>query len=574
MVGIVAILGPLGNTPYFYALWALLVTVFSLVLFWGRYRSVLVMFKPTLANIVAALAFIFFAVVFAGTLFKSLDNVAFVLPDRQGPNGGVSLFTFLTYGGNDLGDMWKSLLLPSANIAEFSGRLGMTDYVGLLTFLALPFVLRNFGSREARAFAILAAALFALSRGGLLASLAFYFPGMHLFRHIGFLTVIFKLLLLVLAGYGLEGLVRSFRAGTLFINSNKQTLILAVLAIILYFDLNVGGQPWAEALGAPPPVSSNGAPVVVHSIIYPLLRAGMLLALVCSLWNWRRTQSSVSSSRNLVICALLACVAGDCALFQIDMVALLQPEAKRIEFPAEKPDTAPSRSDQIAPIMRIKYQAWQKAQGSDYQIALSSALQWDPLMPHFRTDWFPSNVLSLLEVLKRGNTNDLKALCVPKFRLVSQAIRVSSDEDALALLSSQTGWDDRVILTDPGNEGSSSANPVPMPPGTTLTLEYFSADSLSVHVLNASTNAIWLVYSDAYDRGWHATVNNKSAPVWKAYAAFKAIRVEPGDNHVRLDYHRPIWSTFLTVLASAAGLAAAVGLGTLAWLTIKEITAG
>ncbi len=570
LVGITAVLGPFGSAPYFYPLWALIITIFSLSLFWGRFRTLLCMIRPSFLNIVAAVIFVLIALTFAGSLAKALNGLSYLSRDRQAGNGDVSLGVFLTYGGNDLGDMWKSLLVPSANIVDFSGRMGMTDYVGIVTILCLPFALGSLRGPAARSFAILTAALFALSRGGLLASAAYYFPGMHMFRHIGYVTALMKLAGLILAGFGLDRLIQALRGQALAKYASGTGLFLALLVIVFYLDFYIGGRVWGNVFHAPPPqgkVDTN----ILPSAVYPCLRAALLAALAVAVWfSCRRVRTSMLKAPKYVIFFLLACVAGDCALFQFEMFSLLQPASARIPFPAVSPSSSPLRSDEIASVAFPKYQAWSKVPGVEYQIALSSALQWDPLMPHFRVDLFPSNVRDLMDVLGSADTNELVALCKPKFRLLTQAVHVGTDQEALALLGSQAGWENKVILNDAGTGGSPDLNLSPQMPGNTLSLDGFSANSIALTVSNASPGPAWLVYSDAYSPGWHASVNGNSTPVLKAYGAFKAIRLDSGENKVRLNYYNGLSSMCLEAFAVAAACATALALAVLFWLAVKE----
>ena len=282
LAGVVAVLGPLGSAPYFYPFWALLVTVFSLALFWGNFRALKCMLRPQWPNLAAAILFVVIAAAFAGGVSKASANLAYMSRDRQGASGDVSLGSFVTYGGNDLGDMWESLLLPSANVADFSGRMGMTDYVGLVTLLCLPLALWSLRKPTARSFAILALALFALSRGGLLASIAFYFPGMHMFRHVGYMTAVIKLVLLILAGFGLDTLVGILREKKLAQYANGKMLFLALLAVVFYLDFYIGGRVWGDALGASPLPPAPSPQRSFHRWSFPCC------ALFCS-WSlsWR-----------------------------------------------------------------------------------------------------------------------------------------------------------------------------------------------------------------------------------------------------------------------------------------------
>ena len=234
---------------------------------------------------------------------------------------------------------------------------------------------------------------------------------------------------------------------------------------------------------------------------------------------------------------LLVLLVGDSALFQSEIIYLLHPASERIEFPAIKLSTQLERSDQISSDVMLKYQAWTKAPGVEYQLVDSSTMQWDPLLTRFRVDLFPANVKKVMDILIRSDTNDFVAICKPKFRLLNQSIRVPSDDQGLALLESQTGWDTKVLLTGAGNDEPPSLNPALESEHSTLNVDNFSANSLSLSISNSFPDPAWLVYSDAYTPGWHAIVNGTPAPVVEAYTAFKAVRLaQSGNNTVRFFY--------------------------------------
>lgn len=97
LAGIVCLLGPLGST-YSYVLWAFLLTVFSLTVFWRRFGALKSMFRFRLSNIIPAVCFLVLLIFFGGSLWHALDNHVFGSRGRDG-TGNVTLFTFLTYGG-------------------------------------------------------------------------------------------------------------------------------------------------------------------------------------------------------------------------------------------------------------------------------------------------------------------------------------------------------------------------------------------------------------------------------------------------------------------------------------------
>jgi hypothetical protein len=70
--------------------------------------------------------------------------------------------------------------------------------------------------------------------------------------------------------------------------------------------------------------------------------------------------------------------------------------------------------------------------------------------------------------------------------------------------------------------------------------------------------ATYLVIAQTWYPGWTATVNGKSAPLYRANLAFQAVIVPPGQSDVTLSYHLNRWR--LSVGCTAPGLLAVLGL--------------
>ena len=569
LAGVAAILGPLGSAAYFYPYWGLLIVIFSVALFWGNFRGLLVMLRPTLANIASALVFAAFVLWFVGMLHTSLTNVTFTSPDRESEAGGVSLASFLTYGGNALSEMWHMLLLPGANVNDGSGHMGMTDYIGLMGLFCLPFIFRRFQSRPVRTFAILLVAVLAISRGGLVATFAYFFPGMHLFRHIGYVTGLMKLLVVILAGYGLDYLLVALKERSLIRNPSRTMLVLASAAVLLYLDMYVGGPTWATLFGFQPPPSPDYLPPAPGDIVYPLLRALLLFAFVFTAWRAHRPEwSNARGPAQIAIGLLVTCIVGDCLLFQLETRHRLNITPSAISYPALPFDSVYQRSDSFAPSIVPKIQAWETAHGADNQIPMSATFQWDPLLPEVRNEWFPRNVHKVAQAMVPANTNEFRVICGDKFRIVPEAVPAASDDAALAMLASQQGWERRVILNGADIQPATGVSSDGV--GSSVALSAFSANSVALTVTNTSTHHAWVIYADAYTPDWHARVNGQPAPVLKAYTAFKAVRVDPGASTVEFYYDAGLRSLCLTAFLMGGALAVAAGLAWLLWIAIKE----
>jgi hypothetical protein len=71
-----------------------------------------------------------------------------------------------------------------------------------------------------------------------------------------------------------------------------------------------------------------------------------------------------------------------------------------------------------------------------------------------------------------------------------------------------------------------------------IVLDRFSFNDIAMSLTVDSTG--WLVYADAFFPGWQAEVDGRSAPIWRANFAFKAVELEPGHHRVLFYFHDPV----------------------------------
>jgi hypothetical protein len=88
----------------------------------------------------------------------------------------------------------------------------------------------------------------------------------------------------------------------------------------------------------------------------------------------------------------------------------------------------------------------------------------------------------------------------------------------------------------------------------------YSANALDISV--RAESAGWLVLTDAWYPGWEATVNGRPVAVEPANYAYRAVRVEAGEQNVSMQF-RPstwVWGRLISLVSVALGL---LGLGAL-----------
>src|SRR2546427_370058 len=126
-------------------------------------------------------------------------------------------------------------------------------------------------------------------------------------------------------------------------------------------------------------------------------------------------------------------------------------------------------------------------------------------------------------------------MTMDKIQIFHQA-HVATSDQALADFLNQPGCRGDVLLLSANPQGGGAAE---TPLGLTqdllianerLKLEvqilHFDFNSLSVSVdVPPGRSGAWLSYSDVWNAGWTATVNQKPVPVERAFLAYKAVQL-------------------------------------------------
>ncbi|QSQ14276.1 YfhO family protein [Myxococcus landrumensis] len=139
----------------------------------------------------------------------------------------------------------------------------------------------------------------------------------------------------------------------------------------------------------------------------------------------------------------------------------------------------------------------------------------------------PFEDLELLNQAEDGTTLSRSRTALPHAFLVQRA-RVVTDEEALdAVLDPDQPFREIAFL--------SSGEPLNRPACKgTVSPQRQSAQHLSLEV-NACDES-YLVVSDSHYPGWRATVDGKDVPIHRANLALRAVRLSPGEHHIRFDY--------------------------------------
>ena len=75
------------------------------------------------------------------------------------------------------------------------------------------------------------------------------------------------------------------------------------------------------------------------------------------------------------------------------------------------------------------------------------------------------------------------------------------------------------------------------------------------------------VFSETYYPGWHAWVDGREVPVWKANYAFRGVIVPAGRHEVRMEYHPRSFQIGLTISIATLGITIVLA----SWLAFRKL---
>jgi hypothetical protein len=598
VAGLFAVFSAVGNIPYYPPLAFLLVFLFvqSLLLHDPRPRLRLASARADLVPLAFLVAL---GLAFASFFVVSFRDVLSLTPGRDPATGTVLRRSFLDHAGVS---HVEPLLLAFLTGVHTHG--DNTFYVGLAPLVLAGYALVRCGRQLLVSFAAILVFLVLLSLGGVVAEVAYRFPGMAYFRHISVVFGQVKFLVLVLGGFGLDH-VLSARAA----------------------------RPAASA--APPPLYLAGRPLARRPLGFALLALGLVEAALSAanpaeLWTYLLYPRASELSDDV-----LRVVGGRCAAYGVCLGLapllirrLLGPEAAGRWLPgmllfAYLADMASFRlvmasnwrlaSDAEKVIARrvfvpreVRFQPTREPSGElehrlpelrflarhgplllTPYVHLYSVVGAEACAPRYRMDLLPMDLAELLFFRKVNLTPHPEAVArrardrwlasaigcgVPKLRLVGPGEIVRYAGTTRASVVASIDPDSRATLllgaapTAPAAAGRGDAK------GTragsarlgTVSVTSFRSDHLRARVVVNGPDPAWLYYADTFHPGWRARVNGRSVDVLRANVAFKAVELLPGTSDVELEFHGGAGSTSLLALfvgsVAFIGWLAALGL--------------
>jgi hypothetical protein len=588
--GIVFAMSLPGNLGYYGPLYLFLLTISGAVLTGRDPARLLALLRHNRLDAAALALFLLIVGVQIWLTAASLSGLGTSSHGREDGSMTTRPGNFLAHGGHpDTFRLVRQVLTGWPVAGNWSGAPNNTPYVGLLPLFLAGWAAVRVRTAPFPAIAAATAALLWLSLGGWFAWLAYHFPTMSLFRHVGLVYGLAKPLVLLCAGFGLDDFLRTVTRRHLAWGA----VLLVVIADALWNNhLSRSGfaSLWQEE-----------APQLWRTAwnIRFELYAGLLVLLIAAdvVRQGLRPTTAAAGIIGPTGAALLGVVfAFDLLLFQAVAVNTrrappesLAPVVEQAARAAPTPYVASRRPFPDDPRGRALQPLIEWASDKDARLNQTAHVftRNDPCRSMFFVAVMTRDVRAMLAA-RAGDeeppreywwgTTELRAArgidavrafvreppddaalarilgCgAPKLRLVADAAAPGSRDEALALIRSRPDLDRIVVVP----AGPTTRDPATVAaPGSAGSAEVaeFDPDRLVAEADVAAPGGAWLVYADAYHPDWTARIDGADAEVLPAYLAFKAVRLPPGRHTVELRF-RP--GTGLTRIRLSAAVGAA-----------------
>jgi len=568
MAGVTVVLWALGSWYYFSILWFWLMAVMGVALFMttpGSLRGLSCRFRSDVIGMV-----IFFALLAAyGFFLKNSFHEVAVLTRSTVAN---SLLTFIRYGGTarlDLAVSWLFLGFPLH--VPLGSTLDNTAYAGMIT--AFFFLWAVFFVRQKYFCSILAGFVFLvwLSFGGLLTITAYFLPGFQYYRHVGLVYPLAKILMVLGAGFGLvDFFKKSWKVRII-------NFLVVSTAVFLLIDVSFFSREAIISLVDPAVLAdfldgNLGSIVFRFGIYYVAFQVLLVVILVAALGAQLKKQpfpyDSLEKAIGVIFVAIIALELFSFQKALYDQSPRLPPKSLAALKGAQVSETFFIDRRSFEPTTEHQRLATLLKEGTiaEHSVKHGSFLAFAQM----DTGGEGTQVVLLNAHVRKFANADFSerpgykrviGMEEPKLRLMTIARMFPGDQDAEDFMRTCPQLDKVLVLTgsdkmkDVASPGSTEVSELP----GDIEVHRFTTDQLDLTVDIKEPNGAWLVYADAYHSGWRAYVDGVQRAVYKAYLAFKAVRVPQGRHQVRFAFFSPptfFFSYFLAMVGFLFALAA------------------
>ena len=534
-----------GSVAYIVPIQAMTLLVIFLTLAAANAGNARAYISPGKRDLVASIAILTLAAAVAALYIHANLNV---MEHTKGFSSGrdpetlaVSLEEFLGYASFNIG---FSKFIGLVNLTKLILINDVTVHTGLLSLGFAAYALIFVRKAALYAFLGVVTLLTLLSLGPMTPVaefLYYYFPMMKYFRHIGHTVGNFKLFIPLMAGFGLDHLISRFDASELKATGARLTKHLRLAHFTLALIVLCGTFVYLSGAGVSP------GPLLATLLVTALL-------LLCLFFALKKKAPLQRISLLLISCSLFQMLSYQAAATGIIKDKFRElgfdgVEVRRYGFQEKRTNALP---DEVS-----KEKIYLVAKGRVKYTFSYNFLGWDPCGSVFRVDvlnsyvaeylrlrgvrvvpMVPATMGSRLEFPSDAGLMRSLACYSPKLKLSSSAIFSGSRGETEALVEQLDGTEGHIVISE-ASEQASRQGATTEPSGGNrglITVTGFKANGLEADVRVDAPGGAWLSYTDAWHPGWKATVNGRPTEVLRANMAFKAVRLESGENKVRLRF--------------------------------------
>lgn len=514
---LIAVFSCVGNVPYYPPFLLLQLFVFSLPLVWAWRANLKALFLSwqTVRWMTFAIAM---AGVHFGALIKGMQGLAIFSAGRDPVTNRVPLGVFLTYAGNT-----KPVQLLFELIQGRCTNGDNTFYMGLATLGLFPLSFFARPTPLLRALQALAIFVLLFSTGGIVASAAYYFPGMAFYRHVAIVFGLFRLLAFLCAGYLLDQfLARAdpFEDWRARVSTASQNSLLWIVLFVATLDL-IRGQLFGEDLRL----------VLMYYIpefdpAYLRLSAYLGVLFLAGRPTTRKLWPALLMTA-LVIDLMSFWLAGWMRWPRLNetqtaIMARLTP-ARELSDPGPRFIEADARTR--APLFQF-------VSTTEPLHLLTSAIY---VHTYFWTGEDP---------------------CVPKGRTDFLSLPVARFFSARGIPFAPDLGTERRVLKDPLMTRALACDQPRIDSAAHVRTFARGYDWLRMSVENSQPRPVPLAISEGLHDGWRVSIDGATARLSPAHDAFLGVVVPPGRHEVSFRFHLPVAGPFRTVEALFFGFAA------------------
>lgn len=522
-----SVISLLGCLPYFTVIVFFQFFVFFILLWIVNRRQIFCGYKApckssVLINIIKCLGLFAFVFAYFYILFHSKDLIQILSVGRDPESFGVSLQTFLSYGGHIGLKKFIFFITPIHLATSFSD---LHIYLGLTLWICVVYGI--FRSKEPlfAVFFVLAAVVFLFSLGSYFSVFCYYFmPGMKLFRHIGLTANLLRFYVPILAGFGLQALLNDI-AKQKDNNQSYLFLFFGVFMVAFSFLVVCPGES------------------LLWAVAYPCL----ILAIVLFAFFFaqlRKTKSPHLGVLLVLFCVLELVVAQFLIAERVHKNAPAQPKSlsyvSRNLYQSSRSSKPPSiRAKELKDYLSFFHHRW----GCGIYAYYYDFLQWDPCDCDLRLDFMNKYVYDFLKIT--GNKPTLQGFTLPessfvrnavgcqtpKIQLISKVIFSNDPKTTLKAIKTK----DAIVVAGASTKLQNTWKNHAKSEGY-IVVNDFSSNRLKLTAFVPERQGAWLYYKDGYHPDWTAKINNQRSVVYQANIAFKAIKLPYGLNSVELSF--------------------------------------